>query len=56
MASTSANPFALEDQTVLIAGAANGIGASAAAACAALGAELVFAGGGWSPRPAPSTR
>jgi NAD(P)-dependent dehydrogenase (short-subunit alcohol dehydrogenase family) len=43
MASTSANPFALEDQTVLIAGAANGIGASAAAACAALGAELVLA-------------
>jgi NAD(P)-dependent dehydrogenase (short-subunit alcohol dehydrogenase family) len=43
MASTSANPFALEDQTVLIAGAANGIGASAAAVCAALGAELVLA-------------
>ena len=36
MAIASANPFALEDQTILIAGAANGIGASAAAACAAL--------------------
>jgi NAD(P)-dependent dehydrogenase (short-subunit alcohol dehydrogenase family) len=43
MATTAGNPFALDDQTILITGAANGIGASAAAACAALGAELVLA-------------
>src|SRR5262249_34548678 len=39
----SANPFALADQTILIAGAASGNGPTTAAACAALGAELVLA-------------
>ena len=40
---TGANPFALEGNTVLILGAASGIGASSAAACAALGAKLILA-------------
>jgi NADP-dependent 3-hydroxy acid dehydrogenase YdfG len=39
MAIASANPFALEDHTILITGGASGIGASTAAACAALGAN-----------------
>jgi len=43
MATTGANPFVLEDKTILIAGGASGIGASAAATCAALGAKLVLA-------------
>ena len=43
MATAGANPFALEGQTILIAGGASGIGASAAAACAALGAKLILA-------------
>ena len=40
---TGANPFALEGNTILIPGAASGIGASSAAACAALGAKLILA-------------
>lgn len=43
MAMTGANPFALEGNTILILGAASGIGASSASACAALGAKLVLA-------------
>ncbi len=43
MAATGANPFVLEGKTILIAGGASGIGASAAATCAALGAKLVLA-------------
>jgi len=43
MAIASASPFSLEGQTILIAGGANGIGASAAAICAGLGAKLVLA-------------
>jgi NAD(P)-dependent dehydrogenase (short-subunit alcohol dehydrogenase family) len=43
MATAGANPFALEGQTILIAGGASGIGASAAAACAGLGAKLILA-------------
>ena len=43
MAMTGANPFALEGETILIAGGASGIGASTAATCAALGAKLVLA-------------
>ncbi len=43
MATAAANPFALEGHTILVAGGASGIGASAAAACAALGAKLMLA-------------
>jgi len=43
MATTAANPFALEGNIILILGAASGIGASSAAACAALGAKLILA-------------
>jgi NAD(P)-dependent dehydrogenase (short-subunit alcohol dehydrogenase family) len=43
MATAAAYPFALEGQTILITGGASGIGASTAAACAALGAKLVLA-------------
>ncbi len=43
MAMTGANPFALEGNTILILGAASGIGASTAAACATLGAKLILA-------------
>jgi len=43
MAMTDANPFALEGDTILILGAASGIGASTAAACATLGAKLILA-------------
>ena len=43
MAIASQNPFSLTDRTVVIAGAASGIGASTALACAALGADLVLA-------------
>src|SRR5215510_12191595 len=43
MAMAGVSPFSLEGQTILIAGGASGIGASAAAICAGLGAKLVLA-------------
>ena len=43
MATAGAHPFSLEAKTILIAGGASGIGASAAAICAGLGAKLILA-------------
>ena len=43
MAELAASPFSLAGKTVLIAGGASGIGASAATVCAELGARLVLA-------------
>jgi NAD(P)-dependent dehydrogenase (short-subunit alcohol dehydrogenase family) len=43
MATAGAHPFSLEGKTILIAGGASGIGASAAAICAGLGAKLILA-------------
>jgi 3-oxoacyl-[acyl-carrier protein] reductase len=43
MGTAGAQAFSLEGQTILIAGGASGIGASAAAICAGLGAKLVLA-------------
>ncbi len=43
MTGAASHPFSLHGATILIAGAANGIGASTAATCAALGAKLVLA-------------
>jgi NAD(P)-dependent dehydrogenase (short-subunit alcohol dehydrogenase family) len=42
-AGAAANPFALQGASILIFGAASGIGASAATTCAALGANLILA-------------
>jgi NAD(P)-dependent dehydrogenase (short-subunit alcohol dehydrogenase family) len=43
MATFGAHPFSLEGKRILIAGGASGIGASAAAICAGLGAKLILA-------------
>ena len=43
MPTPKGHPFSLAGRRILIAGGASGIGASAAAICAGLGAELVLA-------------